>query len=107
MEMRRKKSLWQLRKEALAREANKTEVVMPTPQQVPDEHRKKVHKVKRWRTRHHLVPKSRGGSMSKCNLLYVDGNVHRRWHEVFGNRTLEEVIALLIRVQQAKANQGF
>ena len=43
--------------------------------------------------------------MSRRNLLYVDGNVHKEWHRVFGNRTLEEVIALLLRVQRAKAQQ--
>ena len=73
--------------------------------ETPVEFVKKIRKVRRWRNRHHLTPKSRRGSMSKRNLLYVDGNVHRRWHEVFGNRTLEEIIALLIRVQRAKEYQ--
>jgi hypothetical protein len=94
----RRKSLWQLNREAKERE--KTNPI------IEPELRKKFRKVRRWRNRHHLVPKSRGGSMSRRNLLYVDGNVHRRWHEVFGNRTLEEVIALLLRVQRAKAQQG-
>jgi len=93
---KRKKSLLALRRDALARQTEES----PVPLE-----RKRNRKVRRFRNRHHLVPKSRGGSMSKRNLFYIDGDVHRRWHMVFGNRTLEEIIALLIRVQRAKENQ--
>lgn len=59
----------------------------------------------RWRNKHHLTPKSRGGTRHYRNMLLIDGHTHRKWHIVFGNRTLEEVIALLIRVQRAKRHQ--
>ena len=51
---------------------------------------------KRPRNRHHLVPKRRGGSKHKSNMLLIDVNIHRYWHKLFGLRTLEEVIAFLI-----------
>jgi hypothetical protein len=51
---------------------------------------------KKPRNRHHLVPKRRGGSKHKSNMLLIDVIIHRYWHKLFGLRTLEEVIALLI-----------
>jgi hypothetical protein len=57
------------------------------------------------RNRHHLVPKSRGGSYDKRNLLLFDATKHKYWHMVFGNRTLSEVIELLLRIERAKQNQ--
>ena len=60
----------------------------------------------RWRNRHHLRPRSRGGKNYRSNLLLIDGNIHRNLHRVFGNRTLEEIIALLIRVKRAKERQS-
>jgi len=59
-------------------------------------------KRQRWRNRHHLVPRSRGGGGHRGNLLYMDGLIHLNWHKVFGNRTLREVIRLLQRVERAK-----
>ena len=55
--------------------------------------------------KHHLTPQSRGGSNQKSNLLRIDITRHRNWHLVFGNRTLDEVIALLHRVKRAKEGQ--
>lgn len=92
----RRKTLRMMRREALERELTEN---------APAEVRKKFRRVRRWRNHHHLTPKSRGGSVSGRNLLLVDGNVHKEWHKVFGNRTLEEVIALLLRVQRAKERQ--
>lgn len=57
------------------------------------------------RNRHHLIPRSRGGSRSPRNLLYIDQELHVRWHAVFKNKTLDEVIALLERVRRAKSRQ--
>jgi hypothetical protein len=75
--------------------------------EVPDEYAVVTRRpVKRHRNRHHLVPKSRKGPNTRRNLLYIDVNVHRRWHLVFGNRTLDEVIALLERVRSAKQHQS-
>lgn len=67
---------------------------------------KKMKKRRRWRNRHHLRPRSRRGGNNCQNLLYIDGRVHQMWHLVFKNRTLDEVIALLIRVKRAKEHQS-
>jgi len=53
-------------------------------------------------TQHHLTPKSRGGGKSPSNLLRLDIQKHRCWHKIFGNRTLEEVIAELQRIKRMK-----
>lgn len=62
---------------------------------------------KRKRNRHHLKPKSRGGDKTQDNLLLIDIERHLAWHNLWGNRTLDEVIALLIRVKRAKESQRF
>ena len=71
----------------------------------PTEHQKKFRKVKRWRNKHHLIPKSRGGSGCRRNLLYISVTTHCEWHKVFKNLTLDEVIELLMRVRRAKATE--
>ena len=56
------------------------------------------------RNRHHLIPKKRGGIRSEKNLLLMQIERHHAWHQVFGNRTLDEVIALLKRVKRIKSS---
>ena len=58
--------------------------------------------MKKRHNRHHLTPKSRGGDMSPQNLLTIDIDRHIFWHKMFGNKTLEEVIDLLIRLKKMK-----
>jgi len=53
-------------------------------------------------TKHHLIPKSRGGLTNSKNLLRLDLQKHICWHKLFGNRTLDEVIAELQRVKRIK-----
>lgn len=62
-------------------------------------------KHRRWRNHHHMTPRSRGGSNDTRNLLLIYGDSHVWWHKVFGNRTFDEVISLLIRVRRAKGVQ--
>jgi hypothetical protein len=57
------------------------------------------------RNHHHLVPKSRGGKSNKRNLLLMDIEKHRQWHVLFGDKTLEEVIALLKRIKRIKSGR--
>lgn len=66
----------------------------------------KRYRRRRWRNKHHIRPRSRGGNNSVSNLLLLDGNFHIQWHKLFGNRTIEEVIKLLKRIQRAKNKQG-
>src|SRR5438270_1658289 len=51
---------------------------------------------------HHLLPRSRGGEKTTDNLLLIHIDRHQKWHSLFGNRSLEEVISLLVRVHRAK-----
>lgn len=69
--------------------------------------RKKHHrKHRRDRNYHHLRPRSRGGSNMDSNLLLIKIERHRMLHLIFGNRTLEEIIAVLIRLQRAKGRES-
>lgn len=52
--------------------------------------------------RHHMRPKSRGGTKDPKNMLYMKIDRHDAWHLLFGNRTISEVIRLLIRIKRAK-----
>lgn len=61
--------------------------------------------MRKGRTKHHMIPRSRSGSDNIRNLLLIHGSNHVWWHKVFGNRTFDEVIALLIRVRRAKRRQ--
>lgn len=61
----------------------------------------------RKRNKHHLIPKSRGGQKLTSNLLLIDMEKHCAWHKLWGNRTLDEVIELLLRVRLAKKHQNF
>src|SRR5215212_7226151 len=60
------------------------------------------------RNRHHLKPISRfkqeniATDDSDSNLLLLRLKRHHAWHALFGDKTLEEAIALLLRVHQAK-----
>lgn len=54
------------------------------------------------RNRHHLVPRSRGGKKKLSNLLLMSIDRHDYWHKIFGNKTLDEVIALLQRIRRMK-----
>ena len=53
-------------------------------------------------TKHHLTPKSRKGNAEEANILMLWRENHNAWHVLFGNRTLEEIIAVLCRIRDAK-----
>lgn len=54
------------------------------------------------RNYHHLTPRSRNGKNTDANLLLIDIERHRMLHWIFGNRTLDEIIAVLQRLKRAK-----
>jgi len=49
--------------------------------------------------KHHLTP---GGDNGRGNILIMDALRHVLWHKLFGNKTLEQVIALLQRMKRMK-----
>lgn len=53
-------------------------------------------------SRHHLTPKSRGGSWSMDNILKLWRDRHDAWHLLFGNMTLSEIIVALTRIERMK-----
>jgi 5-methylcytosine-specific restriction endonuclease McrA len=53
-------------------------------------------------TRHHIIPRSRGGGNAKTNLFLLWNNRHEAWHTLFGNSTIDEAIAILNRIKRAK-----
>jgi len=60
---------------------------------------------RRGMNRHHLVNKCKGGKDDKWNIAVLDIERHRYWHRVFGNKSLEEVIELLLRFKRLKDYQ--
>jgi len=57
------------------------------------------------KNRHHILAKSRRGSMRPCNLILLDENRHAAFHLLFGNRTFEEAAAVLIRAAEMKKRE--
>lgn len=43
-------------------------------------------------TRHHILAKSRGGKSSPSNLLKLWADRHAAWHNCFGHRTIGEIL---------------
>lgn len=54
------------------------------------------------RNKHHLIPTSRGGVYISFNKILINIEKHNRWHEVFGNLTLDEIIKLLTRIKRMR-----
>ena len=46
-------------------------------------------------SRHHLIPKIRGGTYSKRNILNLWRDRHNLWHNIFADLTLDEIIKML------------
>jgi len=56
--------------------------------------------------KHHLTPRSRGGTSLDSNLLLMDKSRHNAWHLLFGTLTLDEIVALLQRTKILKNHSG-
>lgn len=52
-------------------------------------------KGERWMDKHHRLPKSRGGSNSMTNILYVRKDKHTAYHLLVGNALPEEVARIV------------
>jgi len=63
---------------------------------------KKKRKHRKGRNYHHLRPRARKGNDSDKNVALLHILRHFEWHRVFGNRTLDECIALLTRLKRMK-----
>jgi len=52
-------------------------------------------------TKHHLIPKSRGGKDGAILVLDWDRH-HQHWHSLFGNMTIHEIVEALQRIIRMK-----
>lgn len=50
-------------------------------------------------TEHHIIPKSRHGVKEPGNVLNLERSKHDAWHILFDNKTLDEIIHYLRRLQ--------
>ncbi len=46
-------------------------------------------------TKHHIIPRSRGGDSSFKNIAKVNHREHDLYHQLFENKTPDEIIAYL------------
>lgn len=56
---------------------------------------KKKKKIKRG-SRHHIIPRSRGGTSKLENISKLKVKPHQFYHALFSNRTPDEIIKLLV-----------
>ena len=58
-----------------------------------------------YKDEHHLKPRSRGGNNLGSNLIELDAYKHSAWHLLFKNLTIDEIVALLLRLKSIKESQ--
>ena len=46
-------------------------------------------------TKHHIVPRSRNGANDRENISYIKQGLHRRYHDLFKNKTPSEILSFL------------
>ena len=54
------------------------------------------------RNKHHILPRSRDGGNERENIILLRIERHESWHLLFGDKAIDEVIGLLIRVHRIK-----
>ena len=58
-----------------------------------------------WTDEHHLKPRSAGGQSIDSNMLRIDAYRHDAIHLLMGNKSLDEIILLLQRLQRIKKSK--
>lgn len=51
-------------------------------------------------TKHHDLPRSRGGGFNNHNIYLLTEEHHRMWHKLFGLRTFREAAEVLMRMER-------
>lgn len=46
-------------------------------------------------SRHHRLPRSRGGESDERNISFVERDNHRAWHKLFENKTAPEIADII------------
>jgi len=49
------------------------------------------------KNKHHIIPRSRGGDSKLENIAVVDAKKHISYHELFSNKTPDEIIETLVK----------
>lgn len=47
-------------------------------------------------TKHHIIPRSRGGITEKDNIAYISHGEHDLYHQLFYNKVPEEILHYLV-----------
>ncbi len=55
-------------------------------------------------TEHHLVPRSRGGSNHPENIVLLPWKMHKAYHKIFGNKTIDEAVTYLDQFKEQELN---
>lgn len=58
--------------------------------------KKKRNKPSNGLTRHHILPSSRGGTCSDNNIAMISDKDHRSYHQLFSNKSPDEIIKHLV-----------
>ena len=53
-------------------------------------------KKKKRLSKHHIIPRSRGGNSESFNIVLVEKKEHQYYHALFENRTPDEIIVFLV-----------
>jgi hypothetical protein len=48
------------------------------------------------KTRHHIIPRSRGGHSERDNISLLPRNIHQKYHSLFDNKTPPEILDFLV-----------
>lgn len=64
---------------------------------------KRQKRIAKTLTKHHSYPKSRfGEANSKQPIIALTWDKHQKWHALWGNKSIEEVFLLLLRLMEMK-----
>jgi len=55
-----------------------------------------AHKKYKRLSRHHIIPRSRGGSNDLENIAKIDGRDHQNYHALFENKMPFEIVEYLV-----------
>jgi len=50
-----------------------------------------------YKSKHHIIPKARGGNNSLENIAMVDNKSHEAYHIIFRDKTPEEIVEHLVK----------
>ncbi len=59
------------------------------------------------KTRHHILPKSRGGKNNRENIIKVERKLHSLYHMLFDNKTPNEILGCLDSLPQERPEKFY